>query len=220
MYPNHLKIGIIGSGPVGQTLAKAFSSEGHPVTLGTRDVTKPELLLWKEQNPTISISNFEEAAQFGDILVLATSGDITEKAIHLAGTANFSGKTVIDTTNPIKKTALDNGVLSFFTGPNQSLFEQLQELLPDAKLVKAFNSVGNALMYQPNFPGGKPTMFIAGNDEAAQELVTEILTAFGWETENMGKAAAARAIEPLAILWCLPGFTKNEWSHAFKLLKK
>ena len=115
---------------------------------------------------------------------------------------------------------MDNGVLSFFTGPNQSLFEQLQELLPDAKLVKAFNSVGNALMYQPNFPGGKPTMFIAGNDEAAKELVTEILTAFGWETENMGKAAAARAIEPLAILWCLPGFTKNEWSHAFKLLKK
>ncbi|MFZ8439413.1 hypothetical protein ACO1M2_13740, partial [Staphylococcus aureus] len=79
---------------------------------------------------------------------------------------------------------------------------------------------GNAFMYKPNFSEGTPSMFIAGNSEEAKATVTTILTHFGWETEDMGKAEAARAIEPLCILWCLPGFTKNQWHHAFKLLKK
>ena len=100
----------------------------------------------------------------------------------------------------------DNGVLKYFTTLEESLMERIQQLLPDAKFVKAFNSVGNAFMYKPNFPGGIPTMFICGNDDHAKKIVTDILTAFGWETEDMGKAEAARAIEPLCILWCIPGF--------------
>ena len=215
-----MKIGIIGSGIDGQVLAKAFLAEGHEVQLGTRDTAKEEVVKFKQQNPGIGTGTFAETAPFGELLVVATGGSVTEDAVKLAGTENFSGKTVIDATNPIAAAPPVNGVLSFFTGPNESLLERLQSLLPEAKLVKAFSCVGNAFMYKPEFAGGPPTMFIAGNDEDAKKTVTGILSSFGWETEDMGKAEAARAIEPLCILWCLPGFTKNQWTHAFKLLKK
>jgi predicted dinucleotide-binding enzyme len=99
--------------------------------------------------------------------------------------------------------------------------EQLQSAFPDAHFVKAYNSVGNARMINPEFPdGAKPTMFICGNDDKAKAVVRGINDQFGWETADMGKAEAARAIEPLCILWCIQGFTKNEWTHAFKLLHK
>ena len=97
--------------------------------------------------------------------------------------------------------------------------ERIQKLIPEAKVVKAFNSVGNAFMYKPKFPGGTPTMFICGNDDRAKTVVKDFLILFGWETEDMGQIEAARAIEPLAILWCIPGFIGNQWTHAFKLLK-
>lgn len=214
-----MKIGIIGSGQVGQALAKAFIKEGHTVTIGTRNPLKEELVQFKNENKSIAIGSFMDTAKFGELIVLATNGEATTEAIQLAGKENFSNKIVIDTTNPIAKAAPVNGVLQFFTGPNESLMEKIQQLLPEAKLVKAFNSVGNGFMYKPVFPGGIPTMFIAGNDDIAKKTVTGILSVFGWETEDMGKAEAARAIEPLCILWCLPGFTRNQWNHAFKLLK-
>lgn len=214
-----MKIGIIGSGIVGQVLAKAFFTEGHSVILGTRNPGKPELKTFREANPEIQVASFSDAARSSALLVLATGGAVTEEAIRLAGVENFSGKVVIDTTNPIAPSAPVNGVLSFFTQPGESLMERIQLLLPDASLVKAFNSVGNAFMYKPVFAGGPPTMFICGNNEEAKAAVINILTSFGWETEDMGKAEAARAIEPLCILWCIPGFTRNQWTHAFKLLK-
>jgi 8-hydroxy-5-deazaflavin:NADPH oxidoreductase len=215
-----MKIGIIGSGQVGQVLASAFLKEGHPVMLGTRDITKEEVVKWKTENSSGQTGTFAEAAAFTDIIVLATGGTVTESAVTMAGIDNFSGKTVIDATNPIAAAPPKDGVLQFFTGPNESLMEKVQAMLPKANLVKAFNSVGNGFMYKPDFNGVKPTMFICGNDDAAKKTVTDILTSFGWETEDMGKANAAGAIESLCILWCLPGFTKNQWSHAFKLLKK
>lgn len=214
-----MKIGIIGSGIVGRVLANAFIKEGHEVKVGTRNALKEEVVAFKKENPEALIGNFKETAAFGELIVLATGGAVTEEAIRLAGVENFTGKTIIDATNPIAKEAPENGVLKFFTTTNDSLMERIQRLLPDARLVKAFNSVGNAFMYKPRFPGGTPTMFICGNDEAAKQTVTGILTAFGWETEDMGKVESARAIEPLCILWCLPGLTKNQWTHAFKLLK-
>lgn len=215
-----MKIGIIGSGIVGQVLAKSFTAEGNEVMLGTRNTAKEDIVKFKSANPSISIGNFKETAEYGEILVIATKGSVTTAAIEIAGIENFSGKIVIDTTNPIADLPPVNGVLQFFTGPNESLLEKLQSLLPKAKLVKAFNSVGNAVMYKPHFSAGQPTMFIAGNDEEAKKFVTSILTAFGWATEDMGKMEAARAIEPLCMLWCIPGFLRNEWSHAFSLLKK
>ena len=214
-----MKIGIIGSGIVGRVLATAFLKEGHDVMLGTRNTSKEEVVKWKKENPTGNTGKFDEAAKFGELLVLCTSGNVPKKLLSLAGIDNFKNKTVIDTTNPIAKEAPVNGVLKYFTGANESLMERIQRLIPDAKMVKAFNSVGNAVMYKPNFPGGKPTMFICGNDDGAKKTVTDILTAFGWETEDMGKVEAARAIEPFCILWCIPGFIRNQWTHAFKLLK-
>ncbi len=133
--------------------------------------------------------------------------------------ANLSGKPVIDATNPIADAPPVNGVLKFFTSHDQSQMEKLQREFADAKFVKAFNSVGAAFMVNPSFQGGKPTMFICGNDDGAKKTVTRILDQFGWETADMGKVEAARAIEPLCMLWCIPGLLRNEWSHAFKLLR-
>jgi 8-hydroxy-5-deazaflavin:NADPH oxidoreductase len=215
-----MKVGIIGSGVVGRVLATAFLKEGHKVMLGTRDTSKEDVVKWKNENTDGSLGSFQETAQYGELIVLAVGGLVAEDAISLAGKEHFMDKVVIDTTNPIATVPPDNGVLKYFTTLEESLMERIQKLLPDAKIVKAFNSVGNAFMYKPDFPGGTPTMFICGNNEAAKKTVTDILTAFGWETEDMGKVEAARAIEPLCILWCIPGFIRNQWTHAFKLLKK
>ena len=215
-----MKIGIIGSAAVGQRLSKAFKSEGHDVMLGTRNTSKEEVVKFKNENAGINIGTFKDTASFGEILVLATAGSVVEEAVKLAGIENFSNKVVIDTTNPIAPAPPVNGVLKYFTSLDDSLMERTQKLIPDAKLVKAFSSVGNAVMYKPKLQGGTPTMFICGNDDDAKKTVTDILTAFGWETEDLGKAEAARAIEPICILWCIPGFIRNQWTHAFKLLKK
>jgi 8-hydroxy-5-deazaflavin:NADPH oxidoreductase len=214
-----MKVGILGSAVVGQTLGKAFLTEGHEVMIGTRNVSKEDLVKWQKENSSGKLGSFADTARFGELVVLAVSGDAAENVIAQAGKENFSNKVVIDTTNPIAKAPPENGVLKFFTSLDKSLMEELQKLLPDAKFVKAFNSVGNSFMYKPNFSGGKPTMFICGNDDGAKKIVTDILTKFGFETEDMGKVEAARAIEPLAILWCIPGFIRNQWTHAFKLLK-
>lgn len=214
-----MKIGIIGSGEVGQTLGTAFLTEGHEVMLGSRHPEKEEVQQWQSKNAKGQTGTFDTTAQFGELLVISVAGAVAVSAVELAGVANFSGKTVIDTTNPIASAPPEEGVLKFFTDHNESLLEKIQALIPDARVVKAFNSVGSPLMYKPKFSGGTPTMFISGNDAAAKKTVTDILTAFGWETEDMGKAISARAIEPLCILWCIPGLVHNNWNHAFKLLK-
>ena len=161
----------------------------------------------------------QNAHRHADIIVLATKGSAAKEALSLAGADNISGKTIIDATNPIADAAPVNGVLQFFTTLDRSLMEDLQQQFPDANFVKAFSCVGNALMYKPDLPGGMPTMFICGNNADAKKTVTGILTSFGWETEDMGAAEAARAIEPLCMLWCISGFLKNDWMHAFKMLK-
>jgi predicted dinucleotide-binding enzyme len=214
-----MKIGIIGSATVGQVLAKGFKNEGHDVVLGTRNPDKKELADFKNQNPSIRVATFEDTASDAELIVLATAGTAIEEAIRMAGIHNFNNKVVIDATNPISHEPPVDGVLKFFTDSNSSLMERIQQLIPDAKLVKAFNSVGNARMYKPNFPDGIPTMFICGNDAEAKKTVTGILTSFGWDTEDMGKIGSAGIIEQLCILWCIPGFLRNSWGHAFKLLR-
>jgi predicted dinucleotide-binding enzyme len=212
-----MKIGIIGSGDVARTLGGGFLKHGHEVTMGTRDTAK--LAEWAKQNPKGRLGSFADAAKFGDVVVLAVKGTVAAEALRSAGAANLAGKPVFDACNPIADEPPVNGVLKFFTGPNDSLMERLQREFPEAKFVKVFNSVGAACMVNPTFAGGKPTMFIAGNDAAAKGTAQTILDKFGWETEDCGPAEAARAIEPLCILWCIPGFVKNDWVHAFKLLR-
>lgn len=212
-----MKVGVIGSGVVGQTLAAGFAKHGYEVMIGSQHHEK--LNEWKEKNSKINVGDFNEVAEFGELIVLSVKGTAVLDILKLIK-EKLNDKIVIDTTNPIANAPPENGVLKFFTTLDISLMEQLQEEAPKAKFVKAFNSVGNAHMINPEFTDGKPTMFICGNDEDAKKKVIEIVEAFGFLPEDMGKAEAARAIEPLCMLWCIPGFLRNEWNHAFKLLKK
>jgi predicted dinucleotide-binding enzyme len=212
-----MKVGVLGSGDVAKVLAGGFLKHGHDVMMGTR--TPAKLTEWAKQNPKGHVGSFADASKFADLAVLAVKGTAAVEALRAAGGANLVGKVVIDATNPIADSPPTNGVLKYFTNLDESLMERLQREFSDARFVKAFNSVGSAHMVNPQFKSGKPTMFICGNDEAAKRIVNGILDQFGWETADMGKVEAARAIEPLCMLWCIPGLLRQEWSHAFKLLR-
>ena len=210
------KIGILGSGIVGQTLGSGFIKHGYQVMIGTRDIGK--LMEWATaEGEQAHIGSFEEVAAFADTIVLACKGTAAEAVIDLAGPRNFAGKTIIDATNPIADAPPEDGVLNFFTKQNESLMEILQSKYPDAHFVKAFNSVSYLRMVNPDFDS-KPTMFICGNNEDAKKEVTGILDQFGWETEDFGLVTSARGIEALCMLYCTIGFRDNRWTHAYKLL--
>ena len=212
------KIGILGSGDVGKTLAKGFLKYDYQVAIGSEHVEK--LAEFKKENPRMETATFDQAAQSADIIVLCVKGTVAEKIVEKVK-RHLSGKTVIDSTNPIVDAPPQNGVLKYFTSLDESLMERLQRIAPDAQFVKAFNSIGSGLMVNPDFGDNtKPTMYICGNNDDAKNKVSEIVEKFGFEIEDMGRVESARAIEPLCILWCIPGFVKNEWAHAFKLLKK
>ncbi len=212
-----MKVGILGSGAVGESLANGFLKHDHHVMRGSRFPEKMNAWVSKAGSKA-SIGTFEETAQFGELIVFAVKGTAAEAILSALPPGCFDGKTVIDPTNPIADAAPINGVLQYFTSPNESLMERLQKKAPLAHWVKAFNSVGHALMVHPDFHGPKPTMFICGDEANAKAQVSEILAQFGWEIQDMGKSESARAIEPLCMLWCIPGFLSNHWSHAFKLL--
>ncbi len=210
-------VGVIGSGIVGQTLAEGFLQHGYKVMRGSRDPAK--LADWKKGvGGAAQVGSFAETARYGDVVVLAVKGTVAEEAVAQCGEA-LDGKVVLDITNPIADQPPTNGVLAFFTGPNESLMERLQKRAPKARLVKAFSSVGSGVMVNPKL-SSTPSMFICGNDSAAKDKAREILGKFGWETEDMGSVQAARAIEPLCMLWCIPGILRNDWGHrAFKVVR-
>ena len=214
-----MRVGVLGSGDVGQTLAAGFLKHGHEAMIGTREPAR--LAAWHKANPKAKVGSVSETAAFGEVIVLAVKGSAAADVLRAADQANLAGKVVIDASNPIADAPPDHGVLKFFTTLDDSLLERLQKEFKDARLVKAFNSVGAPQMVNPGYAGGiRPTMFLCGNDNAAKRTVSEILDQFGWDTADMGTVEAARAIEPLCMLWCILGFTKNEWTHAFKLLRK
>jgi len=210
------RIGVLGSGVVAQTLAKGFLAKGYPVRIGSRTAGK---LADFAKAAGIESGTFAEVAAFAEIVVLAVKGTAAVEALQIAGAANLQGKIVIDTTNPIADAPPVNGVLQYFTTPGESLLERLQAAFPSARLVKAWNTIGNAFMVDPVFPGGPPTQFLAGNDSEAKIVVTRIVTEFGFQAEDFGTATSGRAIEPLCQLWCIPGMSGGGWAHAFKLLK-
>ena len=210
------KVGILGSGIVAKVLGSGFIKNGYEVMLGTSNPQKLED--WKSVSGG-KVGSFEDAAAFGELIVLAAKGSIAAELLTNAREKNFNGKTIIDATNPISGAPM-NGVLPYFTDYNESLMERLQKQFPEANFVKAYNSVGNAHMVDPSFGDVKPTMFICGNNDEAKKTVRDVNTMFGWETEDLGKAEAARAIEPLCMLWCIPGFLGGGWNYAFKLLRK
>jgi predicted dinucleotide-binding enzyme len=211
------KVAVLGSGKVGEVLADGFLAHGYEVMRGSREPSKLES--WKSgAGAKASIGTFEEAAKWGDSVVLAVKGTAAE-AICESIAKHIAGKLVMDTTNPIADAPPENGVLRFFTDMNESLMERLQKKVPAAHFVKVFSCVGNARMVNPHMQGGPPTMFIAGNDANAKARVCGILEQFGLDIADMGTAQAARAIEPLCILWCIPGLTGHGWTHAFKMLR-
>lgn len=213
-----MKIGVIGSAVVGQTLAGGLKKHGHDVRIASRS---PEKLAEFSARTGVPAGTVGDVAAWAEALVLAVRGAAAEEALRDAGAPNVQGKLVVDTTNPIANEPPEDGVIRFFTSPNDSLMERLQAAFPKAKLVKAFNSVGAPLMVNPDFKGTRPTMFYCGNDEGAKKIAAALITELGWEPSDMGTAKAARAIEPLCQLWCIPGFRKNEWtSHAFHLLRR
>lgn len=212
------KIAVLGSGQVGLVLADGFLAHGYAVMRASRDPSK--LAAWKTgAGANAHVGTFSEAATWGDRVVLAVKGTAAEAVVDQAGIQNLAGKIVMDTTNPIAEAPPQNGVLRFFTDLNESLMEKLQRKAPGARFVKVFSCVGSIYMVNPKLPGGPPTMFICGNDASAKAGVKTILDQFGWDTADMGSAEAARAVEPLCILWCIPGLRDNSWTHAFKLLR-
>lgn len=213
-----MKIGIIGSAGVAQTLAAGFIKHGHEVKLGTRDPAK--LADWLAKNPKATAGSNADAARFGEIVVLSVKGSAAREALKLAGEENLAGKTVIDTTNPISGAPDGNGILPYSTSLDRALMEELQAAAPAAHFVKCFNSVGGPVMVNPQFTGGgRASMFICGDNEGAKAQVVKILDQFGWDAEDLGGVSAARAIEPLCILWCIPGFKRNDWFHAFRMMR-
>jgi len=208
--------GVLGSGEVGQILAKGLKDHGYQVRIGSR--TPAKLADYSKQTG-IQAGTFADVARWGEAIVLSVAGSAAEPVLAMVGRDALRGKLVIDTTNPVADEPPEQGVLKSTTGPNTSLMEQLQRAYPEAKFVKCFSCVGSARMVDPDFHGTRPTMFYCGDDAGAKATVARILDQFGWEAEDMGGAIAARAIEPLAVLWCIPGFLRNSWTHALHLLR-
>lgn len=210
-----VRIGVIGSGEVGRALGRGFAALGHDVRIGSREPAK--LQEWADAvGARASTGTFEETARFGDVIVLATLGVATLDALRLSGTGHFDGKVVIDTTNPLDFSRGMPPQLS--VGHTDSLGEQVQRLLPGARVVKAFNTVGNALMVNPQLPGGPPDMFICGNDDDAKTIVAQMCQHFGWGVIDIGPIECSRYLEPMCLVWVLHGVRSGSWSHAFKML--
>jgi 8-hydroxy-5-deazaflavin:NADPH oxidoreductase len=210
------RIGIIGSGVVGQTLANGFVAHGYEVTIGTNSPGKRDELRTKTHGKA-TVGSFEDAARFGDTVVVATKGSAAESAVKAAGVSHLSGKTVIDTTNPLADAPPVNGVLHYFTAQNDSLMERLQRLAPDAHFVKAFSCAGNALMVNPVRRREAHDVHLRQR-RRGETAGGRYPRAIGFEVADMGAVEGARAIEPLCMLWCIPGFLQNRWTDAFKLL--
>ncbi len=214
-----MKVGVLGSGNVGQVIATGFADLGHDVKMGTRDPSKLKGWLERAKGKKASVGTFEDTARFGDVVVVAVEGAVIEQALRLAGPANFAGKTVIDVTNPLDFSAGMPPKLLY--GFNTSAGEKAQAAIPEANVVKTLNIVGSARMISPKLDEGEPDMLLCGNSEAAKKQTERILRDFGWKNiTDLGGIEQSRVMEPMSILWVTYGAKNNSWSHAFKILKK
>ena len=196
-----MRIGILGSGAVGPALARGLAGHGHEVRIGTR----------RAEVDGLSTGSPQEVAGNADLVVLAVRGEVAVEVVS-GLTAELDGKVLVDATNPL-------GPQGMFVGTTDSLGEQVQRAVPGARVVKAYNTVGNALMVDPDLPGGPPTMFLAGNDPAAKATVTGLLEETGWDVADLGGIEASRWLEAMCMAWVAYGRTSGGWGHAFKLLR-
>jgi len=213
-----MKVGILGTGDVGRALGNAFIALGHEVKMGSRDAHNEKAVAWASTSGiNASSGTFADAVKFGDVIVLALLWAGAENAVKLAGVENFADKVVIDAINPLVF-GTDGPALAI--GHTDSAGESVQRWLPSARVVKAFNIVGYAHMFKPDFPGGPPDMFICGNDAEAKQTVTEIVNDFGWPAIDIGGIEGARLLEPMCVLWVGYAMRTGSGNHAFKLLRK
>jgi 8-hydroxy-5-deazaflavin:NADPH oxidoreductase len=213
-----MKVGIFGTGDVGRALGRAFLTLGHEVKLGAREANNAKAVAWAKDNaPNASAGTFAEAAEFGELSVLATLGSANEAVLRAAGPERLAGKIVIDATNPLSH---GPGGPGLSVSGNDSGGEQVQRAVPGAHVVKAFNIVGNAHMFRPDFPGGPPDMFFCGNDEGAKRRVASLLGDFGWNAVDVGRIESSRYLEAMCIVWVLYARSAGGWDHAFKMLRK
>ncbi|MEZ5519675.1 MAG: NAD(P)-binding domain-containing protein [Gammaproteobacteria bacterium] len=217
-----MKIGVLGTGDVGRVLAAGLAGVGHEVMIGTRDPSQQKMTDWlSDAGKGVNAGSFAEAAAFGELLILAIGWSNVKNAIDLTGVENFAGKVLLDATNPLRFDAEGKPpVLDI--GHTDSAGETVQRWLPDARVVKAFNIVGNPHMISPDFPDGKPDMFICGNDAAAKQTAGSLIKELGWPPViDLGGIENARYLEPLAMVWIVHFFnTGFNGNHAFKLLRK
>ena len=200
-----MRIAILGSGQVGQALARGWTAHGHDVVIGTRQTAVEDL----------AVAPPAEAVRDADLVVLAVRGTAAaELARSLAG--ELDGRVLVDATNPLEMG--DRGP-ALFVGTTDSLGEQVQRAAPSARVVKAYNTVGNALMVDPDLPGGPPTMFLAGDDPDAKQQVGDLLQATGWDVADLGGIEASRWLEAMCMAWVAYGARTGTWGHAFKLLR-
>jgi len=213
------KIGVLGSGDVGRVLGAGLAGLGHEVKLGSREPESGKLRTWRaEAGTNASTGTFADAARHGEVVIVATLWTGTESALKLAGAPRaFEGKVVMDATNPLD---FSTGTPRLAVSGEDSAGERVQRWLPGARVVKAFNTVGNACMVKPQFPGGPPDMFIAGNDEGAKRAVSDLAARLGWPTIDAGGIEASRYLEALAMLWIGYGLRTRTFAHAFKLLRR
>jgi predicted dinucleotide-binding enzyme len=186
--------------------------------IGTRDRDKTELRDWlSAEGSGVEAGTFAETAAYGELLALAVLGDAAEPVIADAGAANFSGKVVIDAMNPLDFSGGFPPKLSICGA--DSLGERVQRALPDAKVVKVFNTIGNQYFVEPSFSDGRPTMLIAGNDDEAKRVVGDVLADFGWpEPVDIGGIEGSRELEAISIAWIKIGGLRGSFDHGFKLL--
>ena len=214
-----MKVGVLGTGDVGRALGKAFVALGHDVMMGSRSAANEKARAWSEEmGSKASVGTFAEAAAFGEIVVLATLGVANESVLESARPETFRGKLVIDTTNPLDFSGGMPPTLAF--SGNDSGGERVQRQLPGARVVKAFNTVGSPFMFRPDFPGGPPDMFIAGDEEEAKKEMAGILSDFGWGTVDVGGIASSRYLEGMCLVWVISALKTGNWNQAFKMLRK
>jgi predicted dinucleotide-binding enzyme len=209
-----MNVGILGSGDVAKALAKGFIARGDSVMLGTRDPSKLEA--WRAAaGDRASAGSFAQAAQFGEWIVLATLGTAAQDAIAQAGAGNFSGKIVIDATNPLR---FENGAV-FLAYCEPSNGERIARALPGARVVKAFNTVGNALMVHPDFHGPRGVMFLAGDDGDAKAAVAQLCREWNWEPSDVGGIEASGYLEAMCIVWVRHSVAMQQWNSAFTFVE-
>lgn len=211
---NGMKIGVLGTGPVGQTIAAKLAELGHAVFVGTRDPAttlartnpdtfgNPPFKVWREKHPRIEFGTLAQAATHGELVVNATSGTGTVEALKAAGEKSLAGKILIDISNPLD---FSKGMPPSLTVCNtDSLGEQIQRACPDARVVKTLNTVNAYLMVAPKMlAGGDHTMFVCGNDAGAKTTVTALLVeGLGWQDViDLGDITMSRGTEMYLPLW-------------------